>query len=458
MLYGLCKHSINFYGRFVPEKREKLRTRQVETRREVFMQLIVRFFSVVCGLLLLVSIAGAEGQWELIMSQDGIDTYRMTHPGTSICTFKGVGFVDSNIVIVGEVLRDILAYPEWFYSFKRAKILKKIDRNTYILHAVINTPFPFKNRDAVIEDNALYDFSKGTAMITFRLTKNYNFPQQECCQRLPELDGHFYLEYFGKNKTKVTYQHRFDPGGVVPVNLANAFNGKYYPAVSIAGIREMVKKEKYIKGGLASPEYTSIERMLDNKTIVTNLIKNRIGDIILDPVLLDMVFGMTVPKKIMTNIHTTRADFEVVRQGIVDLFTSVVAKAITGQQKQEVDAIAAYLADKKFDTFFSMNRFMEERWLVDGIIKDNKMVPGLFDMENSLAKVLFEKITTSKIAVASFIKDKRLAERILTDASLRKKLWTDKAIRDRLTNEPGAFKSARDFENFIAERVKNYSS
>lgn len=423
------------------------------------MQLIVRAFSVVCGLLLLVSIAGAEGQWELIMSKDGIDTYRMTHPGTSICTFKGVGFVDSNIVIVGEVLRDILAYPEWFYSFKRAKILKKIDRNTYILHAVINTPFPFKNRDAVIEDNALYDFSKGTATITFRLAKNYNFPQQECCQRLLELDGQFYLEYFGKNKTKVIYEYRFDPGGSVPVNLANEFNGKYYPAVSIAGLREMVKKEKYIKGGLASPEYTSIERMLDNKTIVTNLIKNRIGDIIIDPVLLDKVFGMTVPKKIMTNIHATRADFEVVRQGIIDLFTSVVAKGLTGQQQKEMDAIAAYLADKKFDTFFSMKKFMnEERWLADGIIKDNKLVPGLFDTENILAKVLFEKITTSRTAVSSYIKDRRLAERIITDASLRKKLWADKAIRNRLTNEPGTFKSAKDFENFIAERVKSYSS
>lgn len=423
------------------------------------MQLIVRFFSVVCGLLLLVSIAGAEVHWELIMSKDGIDTYRTTYPGEKFCTFKGVGFVDSKIEIIGEVLRDIPSYPEWFYNLKQTTILKKIDRNTYIVHAVINTPIPFKNRDAVIEDNALYDFSKGIATITFRLAKNYNFPQQKCCQRLPELDGKFCLEYFGKNKTKVIYEYRFDPGGNVPVNLANEFNGKYYPSVSIAGIREMVKKEKYIKGGLASPEHKSIENMLDNKNIVTNLIKNRIGDIIIDPVLLDMVFGMTVPKKIMTNIHATRADFEVVRQGIVDLFTSVVAKSLTGQQKKEMDAIAAYLADKKFDTFFSMKKFMnEERWLADGIIKDNKLVPGLFDTENILAKVLFEKITTSRTAVTSFIKDKRLAERILTDASLRKKLWTDKAIRDRLTNEPGAFKSAKDFENFIAERVGSYSS
>lgn len=79
-------------------------------------------------------------------------------------------------------------------------------------------------------------------------------------------------------------------------------------------------------------------------------------------------------------------------------------------------------------------------------------------MESSLAKMIFEKVTTSRIAVTSFIEDKQLAERILTDASLRKKLWEDKALRDRLNNERGAFKSAKEFENFIAERVRNHSS
>lgn len=421
------------------------------------MQLIVRFFSVVCGVLLLFSIAGAEVQWELIMSKDGIDTYKTTYPGAKFCTFKSVGFVDSKIEIIGEVLRDIPSYPEWFYNLKKAEILKKIDRNTYILHAVINAPFPFKNRDAVVEDNAVYDFHKGVATIIFRLTKNYNFPEQECCQRLPELDGLFYLEYFGNNKTKITYQHRFDPGGNVPVNLANEFNGKYYPSVSIAGIREMVKKEKYIKGGLASPEHKSIENMKANKNIVAYLLKNRVGEMIIDPVLMDMLWEMSASQKFVTDIYTTRGDFETVRQGVVDLFNFFVSRGATAQQKKELDTLAAYLEQKKFDSFFSMTKFTGERWLVDGIIKDNKLIPGLFDMESNLARVIFEKATTSRTAVTSFIKDKRLAERILTDASLRKKLWADKTIKNRLTGKSGAFKSARDFEKFIAERVNSYS-
>ena len=422
------------------------------------MQSIVRFFSVVCGVLLLVSIAGAEGQWELIMSKNGIDTYKMTHPGTDVSSFKGVGFVDAKVEVIGEVLRDIPAFPEWMANCKQATILKTIDRNTYVFYNVIRAPFPFKDRDMVIENQTRYNFNNGTGTITFTLAKKYNYPEQECCLRLSELEGQFYIEYFGRNRTRVTYQHRSHPGGNIPVSIANEVQIKNYPAINIAGLREMVKKEKYIKAGLASPEHKLIERMLDNKNDVANILKNRIGEYIIDPVLLDMMFEMTTPKKIVNNVYATRSDFGSIRQGMVDLFNVIVGvKSLTGQQKQEVDTIAAYLADKKFDTFFSMKKFMGERWLVDEIAKDKRWVHGIFDMESSLAKVIFEKVTTSRIAVTSFIKDKRLAEKILSDASLLEKLWADKVLRDRLANELGAFKSAEDFEDLIAERVKSYS-
>jgi hypothetical protein len=424
---------------------------------EVFMQLIIRFFCVVCGVLLLGSIACAEGQWELIESKNGIDTYKMTHPGTDICTFKGMGFVDAKIEVVGEVMRNIQAYPEWMAKFKKTTILKTIDRNTYVFHAILKTPIPFQNRDIVIENQTKYNFNNGTCLISFRSSNSFNYPKQEGYFRITELEGQYYLEYFGRDKTRITYQYRSDPGGNIPVHLANEIEIKHYPAQTITGLRKIVQKKKYIDAGLASPDHDMIERMLDSKKDVANILKNRIGEYIIDPVLLNMLFEMTTPKKIVDNVYATRSDFASIRQGIVDLLNVVTEKGHTGQQKQEVDTIIAYLTDKEFDSFFSMKNFMGEKWLLDEIIKDKKLVHGLFDMESSLAKVIFEKVTTSKTAVTSFIKDKRLAESILTNASIREKLWADKVLRMRLTNELGMFRSTRDFENLIAERVKSYS-
>lgn len=317
------------------------------------MQSIVRLLGVVCVVLFLFSVAGAEeGQWELINSQDGIDTYRMTHPGTEVCTFKGVGFVDAKIEVIGEVMRDIPAYSEWMAKFKKTTILKTIDRNTYVFHAVLKTPFPYQNRDFVIENQTKYNFNNGSALLTFRSAKDYNFPEQSCCLRLTELEGEYYLEYFGRNKTRVTYQYRSHPGGNIPVGLANEIEIKHYPAITIAGLRKMVQKKKYIDAGLASPEHDMIEHMLDNKKDVANILKNRIGEYIIDPVLLNMLFELTIPKKIVDNVYTTRSDFASVRQGMVDLFDVVGDTNLTGQMKQEVDGLVAYLADKKLDSFF----------------------------------------------------------------------------------------------------------
>ncbi|MCX5849247.1 MAG: START domain-containing protein [Deltaproteobacteria bacterium] len=421
------------------------------------MQSIIRLLGIICGVLLLFSIASAEGQWELIKSKDGIDTYRMTHAGTEVCTFKGVGFVDAKIEVIGEVMRDIPAYPEWMAKFKKTTILKTIDRNTYVFHAVIKAPIPYQNRDLVIENQTKYNFNNGSALLTFRSANNFSYPEQNCCLRLTEMEGQYYFEYFGRNKTRVTYQYRSHPGGNIPVGLANEIEIKHYPAITIDGLRKMVKKEKYIKAGLASPEHDMIERMLDSKKDVENIMKNRIGEYIIDPVLLNMLFELAIPKKIVDNVYATRSDFASIRQGMVDLFDVVGDTSLNGQLKQEVDGLAAYLADKKFDSFFSINKFMGETWLIDEITKDKKLIYGLFETKSNLAKVIFEKVTTSRTAVKSFIKDKGLAEKILTNSSLRKKLWEDKVLRDRLAKELGTFKNTRDFENLIAERVKNYS-
>gem|GEM_PF-653708 len=421
------------------------------------MRLILSAVVVVCGLFAAVSVAAAtDGQWQLIGSADGVDTYRMTHPNTEVCTFKGVGFVDAKIEIIGEVFRDIPAFPEWMANCKKATILKTIDRNTYIINTVISAPFPYKDRDMVVENQSIYNFDNGTALLTFRLARNFDFPEQSCCLRLTDLEGQYYFEYFGRDKTRVTYQYRSDPGGNVPVGLANEFQIKHYPAINIAGLREMVKKKKYIQAGLASPEHAMIERMLDDKKLVSNILKKRVGEYIIDPVLLDMLFGMTTTRRIVDDVYATRSDFESIRQGMMDLLNVVGARGLAGTQRQEVDAVVAYLSDKPFDAFFSMEKLMGERWLVDEIAREKKLVLGLFERESPLAGVVFEKVATSPTAVRAFIEDRQLADRILTDPFLRRKLWEDSVLRDRLAEELGSFKTAEEFENLITERVRSY--
>jgi len=197
-----------------------------------------------------------------------------------------------------------------------------------------------------------YNYNNGSALLTFWSANNFNYPKQKGYFRITEMEGQYYLEYFGRNKTRITCQYRSDAGGNIPVLLANEIEIKHYPAQTISGLRKMAQKKKYIDAGLASSEHDLIERMLDNKKDVANILKNRIGEYIIDPVLLNMLFEMTTSKKIIDNVYAARSDFAGIRQGMVDLLNVVAEKVHTEQQKQEVDALTAYLAEKEFDTFF----------------------------------------------------------------------------------------------------------
>jgi hypothetical protein len=255
----------------------------------------------------------------------------------------------------------------------------------------------------------------------------------------------------------VTYQYRSHPGGRIPVGLSNEFEIQHYPAITIAGLRKMATKGKYINAGLTTPEHDIIERMLDSKKDVANILKNRMGEYIIDPALLNMMFDLTVSQKIVDNVYAARSDYTSIQQGMIDLLNIVDDAGYTGQMKQELNTITAYLANKEFDSFFSMKKFMGDRWMIDEIAKNKQLVHVFFNMKSSLSKVLFEKATTSPTAVKAFIKDENLAESILANASLRKKLWEDSVLRDRLAKELSAFRNAADFENLIAQRVKSYS-
>ncbi|RLC31609.1 MAG: hypothetical protein DRH32_03955 [Deltaproteobacteria bacterium] len=410
-----------------------------------------------CLMILTTAAESADGKWELIMSKDGINTYRMTHPGTNICSFKGVGFVDAGMEVIGAILRDIPDFPKWMAHCKHTRILKKIDRNTFIVHYVSKAPFPYMDRDAVFDSHAFYDFDRGAAHITFRTAKGYDFPKQKKYLRITDMEGEYHLEYFGENRTRVTYMHRADPGGNVPVSLANRFEIRYYPFLYIKGMRRVVKQKKYIDAGINSPEHALIERMLNDRGNVERVVKDRLGRYITDPALLDMIFETPASGKILDRIYAAHSNFQSICRGLVDLLDIAKIGGSGPGPNENADAIKAYVADRAFDDFFSLQRLMEDRWLADAIVKDGEPIYALFDMKNDLAREIFMKMAASKTAVTCFLKDSGLADRLLAEPALREKLWADSVLRERLAANPNLLKNSHDFEELIASRINSYT-
>ena len=198
-------------------------------------------------LLLLVNIViCADSDWIYLFTRDGIEVYRKAFPGTPVCAFKGVGVVDAEMSVVRSVLQDIPAYPQWMARCKESKILKAVDADTRIFYGVVDTPLPFKDRDMILRNTIIENPEKGVSEIRFNLSDQGIVPPRKKYFRVTDLSGKYILENIDRDKTRVTFVYQGDPGGNIPVTIANWLESQYYPYTIIMGLREMVKQEKYL--------------------------------------------------------------------------------------------------------------------------------------------------------------------------------------------------------------------
>ena len=402
-----------------------------------------------------------EDEWELLSRDKGIETYRMRHKGTDVQTFKGVAFVDAKIEVVGEVMRDIPNYPKWMHNFKKTEVLKEIDRNTYVFHTVIKTPIIYQNRDLVVENKTTYNFDNGTARLDFWAAKDFKYPEQKGLFRIDMLEGFYVLEYFGRDKTRVSYQFRSNPGGNIPLAAANWVEIRHFPYHTLKGLQRMAKEQKYIDAGRASPEHDLIEKMLDDRSKQEIILRNRLFEYIPDRYLIDTIFSMPEAKQVVDSMYKERATYESIRVAMVNLFQLVGDKMVgqldqNPELKAKLTEMMAHIEPKPFDSFFNIEKFMQEGWLVDELTKNPEIVKNLLRENSDLAHQLFNKITTSETAVKAFIRSKSLAYKILENPEVREKLWQDQELRKQLGEQFGQFKTLKDFEKLVRSRVDTY--
>ncbi|MDY6903282.1 MAG: START domain-containing protein [Thermodesulfobacteriota bacterium] len=405
------------------------------------------------GLLLMTTVVHAREQgdqekWELIRSEEGIDTYRMTLPDTNVCMFKGVGFVDAGIEVISEVVRDIPSYPRWVAACKEARVVKEINRNTIILYNILDVPFPYHNRDVLIASKGIYNLENGTAEILFGGIEDPDLmPENDKYVRLPLLKGRYYFEYFGRHMTRVTYIYMSHPGGNIPLTIANWSELQYYPQINIKGLRKMVKQAKYIEAGRNSPEYDLVERLVASRPDVAKVLKNRSAEFFFDPVLLDLLFDQPMVQAIIDDVHARHTTYESVVDGVTGIFFGFM-------EMDDAPRITAYLKDKSLDQVFSMERLMREKWLLHALAKDKSLIDHVMNPGSAMARMVYEKITTSPSALALLMDDKQLAEDILADAELREQLWTDSALKQTLKDQYDSLKTLKDVETILKDRVE----
>lgn len=200
---------------------------------KVFFLLIVSF--------LFFSVNG-EPEWKKRKEKSGIVIYTRAIENAPIDEFKGqVTLLNTTFTEVLDLISDIENYPKWMSGCMEAEILLQKGKYYDIHYFTVKAPWPVKNRDAVYELTIKLSNNNTFARIDLEPRGDY-IKEKDDFVRLYKGSGFWELEKIDKNKVHVTYQFLGDPGGKVPVWLANSYVVTN-PYETLKNLKDLVEKE-----------------------------------------------------------------------------------------------------------------------------------------------------------------------------------------------------------------------
>jgi hypothetical protein len=200
----------------------------------------------IIGILITAGWAADDG-WKKIGESEGIVGYTRPTTRSSVDEIKAVGIVDAPIAVVETVIRNISLMPEYIYLCKEAVLINTPDMKSggdvIYFYSLTDLPFPVSDRDVVAK--SLWSVDKATGAIychTEGVKTTYKQDKNVVRMLLSIIDCTLVPK--GANKTEVIYQALADPGGELPSFIVNMLTNDY-GIKTIAGLRQMVKKDKF---------------------------------------------------------------------------------------------------------------------------------------------------------------------------------------------------------------------
>jgi hypothetical protein len=158
--------------------------------------------------------------WETVLDSDGLYVQQRPYAGSALNEIKGVTELEASLNAVMALLKDAGFNQQWVYRSGGASILKENGYAQAYVHGVVDAPWPMRDRDTVVRFD--YRQQPDTKVITIAIT---NFPSYIASNdefvRVPDFGGYWELRPGKAGWVTVTYQVYGDPGGMIPVWLAN---------------------------------------------------------------------------------------------------------------------------------------------------------------------------------------------------------------------------------------------
>lgn len=199
-------------------------------------------FSVLLACLLLMGTVSAT-EWELASDRDGITVWTRTIPGAPLKDFRGRMVIDKPLDAVAAGVTDTATYPEWFFQMREARILEGSSMEDVYVYFVIGGIWPVSARDAIARATVTQD-PKTLAIRMIADATPDKIPPVPGLVRMPGLKSGWELTPLSPTRTQLELIGNADPGGMIPLWLANSVV-QVMPRETLKRLRRQLEKPKY---------------------------------------------------------------------------------------------------------------------------------------------------------------------------------------------------------------------
>jgi hypothetical protein len=158
---------------------------------------------------------GGDG-WNLLTDEDGVALYSRATPNDAISEIKGVCIVEHPIETVGLVLSDVASYPKWFFRCIQSRKIPAPDSTdlNFLLYIVIDTPWPFADRDIVYRVVTTIDRPAGKVIVHSTAVKSQAVARKKEYVRITDSKLQWILQKLSAGQTRVTFINRTHAAGL----------------------------------------------------------------------------------------------------------------------------------------------------------------------------------------------------------------------------------------------------
>lgn len=202
--------------------------------------------------------------WQHNSERSGIKRFRKTIPETSTRAFKGVCVVDSPLKTVFEVITDVNHHSDWVKFCRSSLLVSVATPLDSIQYYSFDIPWPFADRDIVVNTRTEADWESGIITITGKAARQSDIPVKKGCVRLTESDQQWILEKITPTSTRVTFTSYIPLRGSVPKIIRNIISD-VIPFSTLKSVKQisirkyMDAKERFVADSNAgSPEENSV--------------------------------------------------------------------------------------------------------------------------------------------------------------------------------------------------------